>query len=294
MKVFVTGGTGFVGGCVVAELLKRNHEVGALVRTPAKAAVLEKRGVKIIPGDVTAPPIRGMKGCDAVIHLVGIIREKPPGITFDKVHAGGTANVVEAARAAGVARFVHMSALGTREGAASRYHKSKLAGERAVIDTGIPYTIFRPSVIFGPGDEFLTMIKGFYRNPLFVPVIGGGNYRLQPVHVRDVACLFAGALESKGAENRIFEVGGPESYSFSELLEEVGRRLGKKRLKFHVPTGVAFLMARAFEKALPSPPLTTDQLIMLREDNVCDPAGAAKVFGVSFTGLREGMKEYIF
>ncbi|MFH1538686.1 MAG: complex I NDUFA9 subunit family protein [bacterium] len=278
-KVLVTGATGFVGGHIVEELLGRGYEVSALVRSPEKAGGLGKRGVELRPGGILKPETLDFSGFDAVIHLVGIIREAGEQ-TFERVHYEGTVNVVEAAKWAGVKRYVHMSALGTRPGAKSNYHKTKFKAEEHVRGSGLPFVIFRPSVIFGERGEFTKMLADFFKNPFFVPVIGSGESRMQPVSVKDVAKLFADALANEKSVNRVFELGGPKAFTFNELLDEAGRQLGKKRFKLHMPMPVAFVIASVFEKVLAKPPLTRDQLIMLREDSVCDTSEAGEVFGI--------------
>lgn len=278
-RVLVTGATGFVGGHLAEELLRRGIGVGVLARNPEKAGGLEGRGVEFRPGDVLEAETLDFSGFDAVIHLVGIIREVG-GQTFERVHYDGTVNVVEAAKRAGVRRYVHMSALGTRPDAKSEYHRTKYMAEEYVRGSGLPYVVFRPSVIFGERGEFTKMLADFFRNPFFVPVIGSGESKMQPVSVGDVARLFADALTNEKAANKTFELGGPKAFAFNELLDEAGRQLGKKRLKLHVPLGVAFVMASVFERVLPKPPLTKDQLIMLQEGSVCDTSEAAEVFGI--------------
>lgn len=279
-KVLVTGATGFVGGHVVEELLRRGYEVSALARNPRPGGGPEKSGAKFHAGNVLRAETLDFAGFDAVIHLVGIIVERGEQ-TFERVHTEGAKNVVDAAKRAEVARYVHMSALGARPGAASRYHKSKYAAEEYVRASGLDYVILRPSVIFGRGGEFTKMLVDFFRNPLFVPVIGSGMGKLQPVSAVDVARCFAAALTSEKATRGVFELGGPQVYAFNELLDEVGRQLGKKRLKIHAPLFVGKIMASLFERFLEKPPLTRDQLIMLGEDSVCDNARAAEAFGIA-------------
>jgi len=293
-KVLVTGATGFVGGYVVDALLKAGHQVTALVRTPKKAGHLESRGAALVRGDVldAGSVEQGARGHDVMVHLVGIIREKP-GAGFEQMHHAATVNAVNAARACGMERFVHMSALGARKHAQSLYHQTKWKGEEAVRDAGLPYVIFRPSVIFGPGDEFISMLAGFFKNPLFLPVIGEGKSKLQPVYAGDVARCFAGAVDNADAVNRVFELVGPSRYTMPQLLDLIGEHLDKKRFKIHVPLAVIKPAAQVMEKLLPDPPLTTDQLIMIREDNVGGPEPAAEIFQVDFMRLTSILPEYI-
>lgn len=294
MRVTVTGLSGYFGAHLLDALLVENHEVAALVRSPAEAERLAARGVRTFPGDVLRPDTlpAALAGAEAVIHLVGIIRE-PRGLTFHDVHVTGTRNILDAARAAGIRRYIHMSALGTRPGAASRYHQTKFAAEQLVRDSGLAWTVFRPSVMFGPGDAFINQFVRFYANPLFVPVIGPGRALLQPVYVRDVARMFALSITTPAAENTLFEVGGPRAYSFNELLDAVAAHLHKKRLKLHIPVPVMRIVAAIGEKILSNPPVTRDQIVMLLEDNTCDPAPAARAFNVNLTTLEDGIKTYL-
>lgn len=293
-KVAITGATGFVGGYVVDALLEAGHEVAALVRNPPAAARLEAKGVKLLKGDVLDPASldAALAGAGVAVHLVGIIREKP-GAGFEEMHARATENVVNAARKNKVERLVHISALGTRPDAVSRYHKTKWRGEEAVRASGIPYVIFRPSVIFGPGDEFMTLLRGFYKNPFFVPVIGPGTSLMQPVYAGDVARCFAAAVDNPDAINKEFELAGPAQYTVPQLLDVIGEYLGRKRMKLHIPIPLARIMAAVFEKVLPNPPFTRDQLIMIQEDNTSDPEPARQAFGVDFKSLLEIIPKYL-
>lgn len=294
MKVFVTGMTGYFGGHLMEELLRENHEITALVRTDAEADRMRTAGVKPAMGDVTskAKMAEAMRASDAVIHLVGIIME-PRGVTFESVHVEGTRNVVEAALAAGVSRYIHMSALGVRPDAASRYHKTKYAAEEIVRRSGLTFTIFRPCVMFGPGDAFINKLKDFFNNPFFVPVIGNGRSKLQPVFVKDVARMFALSLKTPAAENKIVEISGTKPYSYEELTQAIGKHLGKKRFIIHAPMFLMEMVASFSQRFMAVPIVTKDQLLMLQEDNVCDPAPAADLFGIKLTSLEDGMKLYL-
>ena len=188
MIVAVTGGTGFVGRAVVSELLQAGHQVRILSR---KAPERLTEGVTHVPGSVvTGIGLDNLlEGVDAVIHLVGIIKEAEEN-TFRATHYGGTVNILAAASRAGIKRYIHMSAMGTREKAVSKYHQTKFAAEEAVRASGLDWTIFRPSTIFGPGDKFINMLVDILRKTPFMPVLGGGKSQMQPVSVRDVAMAF--------------------------------------------------------------------------------------------------------
>ncbi|HTO89349.1 MAG TPA: complex I NDUFA9 subunit family protein, partial [Thermoanaerobaculia bacterium] len=215
MKILVTGGTGFVGTHLVNALLRRRHEVAVLERRPGSARNRYNQPVEIASGNVLdrASLERAAAGRQAVIHLVGIINEKGEQ-TFDRMHREATENVVAALGRTGVRRLLHMSAMGTAEDAPSQYARTKAAGERAVRASGLDWTVVRPSIVFGPGDGFVSLLAPIVAwNPGFIPVIGPGTTRFQPVSVYDVARVFANGLEKQETFGRAFEVGGPRILS---------------------------------------------------------------------------------
>ncbi|MFC0211462.1 NAD-dependent epimerase/dehydratase family protein [Paenibacillus chartarius] len=298
MIVFLTGATGYVGAAVLKKLLEEGHEVRCLVRRKtALTSANPKAAGKIVEvhGDLLEPSSysESLRGADAVIHLVGIIREKPGrGVTFQRIHAEGTGRLVDAAKEAGVPRFVHMSALGAREGAVSGYHRSKWDAEQRLRASGIAHVIFRPSVIFGPGDEFVNMLKGIVKAPV-TPVFGSGLYRMQPVSIRTVADIFAKALHTEKL-NEAYEVGGPEQIPFTGMLKEIGRALGKQRLNLlHVPLFVTKPLVNALHR-MPGFPITRDQLIMLLEENICrDGNRFTRDYDVSEIRFADGIRDYL-
>ena len=293
-RVFVTGATGFVGRAVVQALRAEGYVVRCLVRRGSEPGLRGVEAIERVEGDVLAPQTleEGMAGCDAVVHLVGIIREHlPTNTTFYRVHLLGTGNVVAAAASVGVRRYIHMSALGAREGARSRYHQSKWAAEEAVHACPLPWTIFRPSVIYGRGDGFVSRLVRLVRRLPVVPLIGGG--RLQPVPVEQVAQGMARALALSTAVKQTYEVGGPDTVTLGELVDLIGRALGRRRiLKLNVPLGFVRAVTRALHP-LPYFPLTPDQLLMLEEDNVCDPAPFFSAFGLVPLPLATGLRRLI-
>lgn len=283
MKVFLTGGTGFVGSTILQRLLKAGHRVRCLIRHGSEDKITVAKGVEIHRGDATAPEsLKGaLAGCDAVIHLVGIIREFPDrGITFERLHVEATANILAAARDQGIRRYLHMSANGTREGAVSPYHRSKWRAEELVRASGLDWTIFRPSVIFGKGGEFLSLLSQLVRRLPVVPVIGDGRYRMAPVAVDDVALAFVRALETPDSLGQTYAMCGSGSYSYDELLDIVGEALGKSRVyKLHQPVFLVKPVIGLLE-GVSAFPITRTQLTMLLEGNVCEDAAWRKVFGI--------------
>jgi NADH dehydrogenase len=291
-RVFVTGATGFVGRHLIHALRAEGYTVRCLVRRGSERDLRGLGAIERLEGDVLVR--RGldedMAGCEAVVHLVGIIREQPAaGVTFERLHVEATRNVLEAAVAAGVRRYLHMSALGSRPKARARYHRTKWAAEDAVRSSGLPWTIFRPSIIYGKGDGFVTLLAGMVGHLPVVPVIGSGRQRLQPVAVEHVAEGFTRALALPATEKQVYDVVGPDAVSMVTLLDLIAEAMGRGRLrKIHVPLGLVRPITRLLH-SLPGYPLTPDQLLMLEEDNVGDPAPFSSTFGLDAVPLKTGL-----
>ncbi len=271
MKVFVTGSTGFVGNHVLNELLEKGHQVRALVRPGSEYKLKRPDEVESTPGTVEEPAdlIQGMKGCDAAIHLVGIIRAFPSqDITFERLHTEATANVIEAAKETEITRLLHMSALGAREDGPTPYLRTKFAAEELVRQSGLNYAIFRPSLIFGRGGEAIKMFGDMVKKYV-VPIIGDGQYRFQPVSVTTVAQGFEKGLDPKTAKDQTLDVGGPDNVTFDEIIDALARVMGKSIVKIHMPVLPLRLATSALQHA-PGYPLTTDQITMLLEGSTCD------------------------
>ncbi|MGH7417734.1 MAG: complex I NDUFA9 subunit family protein [Candidatus Rokuibacteriota bacterium] len=292
-RVFVTGGTGFVGKHVVRALLAHGFLVRCLVRPGSEHDLKGFESIDRVPGDVLqadglAPSV---EGCSALVHLVGIIREqRGRGVTFERLHTQATGNMLALARAAGVRRYVQMSALGTRPDARSRYHRTKWEAEEAVRASDLAWTIFRPSIIFGRGDEFVSVLGRMLRRLPVAPVLGNGRYRLQPIPVEQVAEGFVRALRSPASVRQTYEVAGPAPYAFVDLLDEIGRALGRPRVrKIHIPLGPVRAVTRAFDW-LPFYPVSSDQLIMLEEESVTDPSRFFADLGMKPEPLPAGLR----
>ena len=280
-QIFVTGATGFVGRHVVPRLMESGHAVRIMARGPVRQHLLPE-GVEVSQTSLTDQEglEAALSGIDAVVHLVAIIRERGEA-TFDRVNHLGTASLAKAALSAGVSRFVLMGAIGAVDDPRFPYLQSKWRGEQTVIQSGVPYTILRGSIIFGKGDEFINALGGLVRVFPLVPVIGGGNVRFQAIHVEDVAHSIARTLELDETENRIIEIGGPEHLTYDGILDTIAETYGCKRWKLHLPIGLMRPMVKLMEKLLPHPPATSQQLSMLEFDNVAETDAVSKELGFS-------------
>jgi uncharacterized protein YbjT (DUF2867 family) len=302
MRLFITGGTGFVGREVLRQAHAAAHSLRILVRKPDSASVLElsrSYRVELHPGDVLDPV--SLKGAltevDAVIHLVGIISECGQN-TFENLHIRSTQNVVAAAQDAGIKRFVYMSALGTRPGACSRYHQTKWQAEEAVRKSGLDFTIFRPSLIYGPEDNFVNLFERMARYSPVLPVMGSSRARFQPVGVEAVAAAFIRCLPHSESVGKTFDLCGPETFTFPQLLDQILAVTNRRRLKLRMPLPLAWLQAVAVEflyKVLlrRPPPLNRDQLVMLQEDNVGEGRAADEMFSLRHTDFQNSIRSYL-
>ena len=294
MLIAVTGGTGFVGRHVATALARRGHTVRALVRDPLQAQALEGLGVELVPGHLadTAALATLTHRANAVVHLVGIIVETS-GATFQAVHVEGTRRLLEAARQAGVERFVYMSAVGARADAgATRYHRTKWHAEELVRASGLSHAVVRPSIISGPESAPIRTLARLHRWSPVVPVFGDGRFPTQPVWVEDVALAFALAVE-KPALSGAYELGGPQVLTYEEFLLAIGRAAGHPRPLVHVPLALVRAAAAAFDVLGAAAPLTSDQLQMLVEGSATQANAIESVFGIQPAWFEVGLKRYL-
>ena len=292
MRIAITGATGYVGQAIVHKLLRRDHEVRALVRRPERAGVMRDLGVELVEGDLAERSAlrRLAEGAGAVIHLVGIIVETGRH-GFEQVHVAGTEAVIDAMRQAGSPLLLHMSALGARgDAAATRYHRTKWQGEEAVRAGGVPHAIFRPSLIAGPGSPPLKTMLDMLRLSPVVPVIGAGRYRLQPIWLGDVAEAFARALERADLRGT-FDLAGAEALTYHQMLDQLESALGVHRRRIAVPVGVARFAAAAGATLPSAAPITSEQLQMLLEGSTTDQNAIATRFGITPQPFAEVARE---
>ncbi len=292
MKIFVSGGTGFVGSYLCRQLLEEGHQLKLLVRQRKTGLAA---GIEQVEGDATwlETFVDQLQGCDAAINLVGIIREFPgQGVTFERLHVDATANLLEAAQRHGCRRFLQMSALGTRPQAVSKYHQSKFSAEELVRSSGLATTIFRPSLIFGQGDAFVTMIADQITTLPAVPVIGDGSYQLQPIHAADVARCFALAISRPECSGQTYELCGPERLTYLELVAAVGRVLGKEHVSTLASPLFLMRLVTPLLQGLSFYPVTMDQIQMLTEGSICDSSWQ-QTFNFTPIGFSAGIAAYL-
>lgn len=277
MLVFVSGGTGYIGRQVVCDLIDRGHRVRALVRSGSEAKLPAKcdSNISVITGDIQQlDALRGvLDGCDGVIHLPGLIREYPRlGITFRGVQYSGSKNIIDEAVRGSVKRFILVSANGVRPGARTTYQLTKWMAEEYLRQSGLEWTIFRPSIVFGNENEgyenFITvLIRQLHLVPLIVPVPGDGRFLFQPVSINNLSEGITKSLLNRIGIGTTYEVGGSERFSFDEMLDIVAGILNIHKRKLHQPVRLLRLFARAF-RGYSFFPISEDQLLMLIEGNV--------------------------
>ncbi len=313
-NVMVTGATGFVGRSVVRELLARGFKPVCVVRSPDRLyrqhPDVDPQRLVAITGSLSDR--RALRQAadmsQAVIHLVGIIIERRlKGRTFERVHVRGTRAVVDATTSARVSRFIHMSALGTRADAVSAYHRTKWQAEECVRASGLDWTIFRPSLIHGPGGEFMRLIKTFVCGlaPPFIPYFGNGQARVQPVSVKDIAHCVVESLFRSQTIGQVVPMGGTRPFTWLELYDTCRRLMPRsKNWKPYAPLPVPIAKLAALVSA---PPMAIAELVvpslgmfrfdggqvdMATEDSVCDPAIAEGLFNIKMRSFEDELAAY--
>ncbi|MFN4167661.1 MAG: complex I NDUFA9 subunit family protein [Pannonibacter phragmitetus] len=285
--VTVFGASGFLGRHVVLALARRGYRIRAAVRRPDLAEHLQPLGGvgQIMPVQANLryrwSVDRAVEGADAVVNLVGILYQSGRQ-SFDAVQGFGPRAIAEAARAAGLNGIVHVSAIGADAASPAAYARTKAAGEAGVLETLPDSVILRPSIVFGPEDDFFNRFAAMARMSPVLPLVGGGVTKFQPVYVGDVAAAVAKAVDGGCKPGTVYELGGPEVKSFKECLELMLEITRRKRLLLPLPFGAAEMQARVLQ-LLPKPLLTVDQVKMLRVDNVV--SAAAESEGRTLAGL---------
>ncbi|MBW8859551.1 MAG: complex I NDUFA9 subunit family protein [Caulobacter sp.] len=298
--VTVFGGSGFVGGQVVRALAKAGHRVRVAVRNPNLAYRMRMLGdvgqIEVVQANVrNAPSVaRAVDGAEAVVNLVGVLWENGRQ-KFQTLHVMGAKTVAEQAKAAGATRLVQVSALGADVNSSSKYLRTKAEGEAAVRGVFPGAVVIRPSAVFGAEDKFFNKFGQMAALFPALPLIGGGETKLQPVYVGDVAAVVAKAVSSPAAEGLTYELGGPAVYSFKALMELILRETGRNRVLAPIPFFAAGLIGKVGDLSPIAPPLTSDQVESLKTDNVADHGlpGLAEA-GVVPTAVEAVVPSYLY
>lgn len=290
--IFVTGAAGFVGKHLVARLVAEGKKVRCMVQAPSD--ILSKMGVELVQGDVMDPVslARGMSGCDSVIHLVGVWRASPA--KYKSLHVQGTSNVAQAAKASGIRRFIYVSAMGVSLGIKIGFYETKAESESSVTEADFDYTIFRPAVIIGPGDEFTTALLDMIRkSPGAVPVLGDGKVRLQPLFVEDLVDCLAKSLDRTQVVKQIYDIAGPDVMTYDEILDALLDAMGVSRIKLHLPLWLVAPCVSFASIFVPNMPITPDEIKILNIDNVRDVSRLVRDFDLKQTRFKAALSQYV-
>lgn len=297
MHVIVAGGTGFLGRAVTAALLDAGHRVSVASRSNPSRRPIDARATWTA-ADVTRPDslAPALAGADAVVDAVQFpnspIEDPKHGRTFEQVDFRGTCALVDAAKLAGVPRFIGLSGVGADEAAPFHWLRFKAAEEAYIASSGIPYTVFRPSWVYGPGDVSLNRFLGFARLLPFVPVIGNGRTRINPLFVDDLGAHVSAAVEREDLRGRTFEIGGPRVMTMDEVVRAALVASDRRRFLLHQPAGFMKFVARVIQH-LPGRPLTPDAIDFITMDGVADTSDLQSAFGLPLTPVEEALPRYL-
>jgi uncharacterized protein YbjT (DUF2867 family) len=284
--ILVTGASGYVGNNLVRRLVELGKPVRAMVGSPDKA--LARLGdvqskIQIVRGDVTRPETLAewMNGIDTVIHLVAIAIEKGKR-TYETINTQGTINVVDAAKVSGVRRFINMSQNGAKADSPYRFLRSKGIAQEYVAKSGLDWTAMRPSVIWGPQDEFANVQARLIKlTPIIFPIVGNGKAKFQPVYIGDVVEAFVKTLDDPTTIGQEYDLGGPEVLTYEEIVNRVIKALHTRRVKVHVPIALLRPVVALMQAVLPNPPATTTLLDLLATENVVRDNALVSKFNIT-------------
>lgn len=297
--ILVTGAAGFAGSRIIHRLVEQGARPRALVRSAAQARTrLPKDGLEVVVGDTTQPQTLGaaVAGVETIIHCAFITADRKQGrdVNYYQTNIDGTHNLLAAARKAGVKRIVELGGLGTQPAPAGTYMQTRYQADQEIKGSGLAWSILGPSIQFGKGAAFFRGLADLIRSmPLVTPVIGTGNIRFQPIWVEDVTtCLLKMAQQPENYDGKVIEVGGPEIYTYNEILDMLMLALGRHRIKLPSPKPLAALGATVMEKALSKPPITPAALELFEFENATALDSVPFHFGFQPLSWRDYLKEH--
>jgi uncharacterized protein YbjT (DUF2867 family) len=290
--ILVTGATGYIGRHLVARLVAQEERPRCLVRNISRAAnILPAGKIEFVKGDTTSPATleTAVQGIDTIVHTAFITADhkQSAGNQYEATNVQGTANLIKAAKKAGVKRIIVLSGLGTRPDQPGSYMQGRYLAEQMVKESGLDWTIIQPSVLFGKNAPFIKGLTDLIRTSPVVPLIGGGKVMFQPIYVEDVVTVILNVLhEPERAKDKTYTIGGPAYYSFTQIIDALLHAMHKRRIKAPAPTPLVGVGAAVMEAVLPKPPLTKAAMTLFTFDNTTDLHSVERDFGftpVSFT-----------
>jgi NADH dehydrogenase len=295
--ILITGSTGYIGRHLVRRLVEQGERPRCLVRDPGKAArLLPGQQIEIVQGDTTQPETLSgaVKGVDAIVHAAFITadRKETPGNRYAATNVQGTSNLIRAAEEAGVKRVIEMSGLGTRPDRPGSYMEGRYLAEKLLKESKLDWTIIQPSVLFGKDAPFLKGLVDLIQSSPVVPLIGGGKVMFQPIYVEDVVSVVLRVLaEPERSSRRTHTIGGPEYYSFTEIIDALLHAMHKARLKLPAPRPLVGVGAAVMQAVLPKPPLTKAAMTLFSFDNTTDLNSVERNFGFAPYSFRRFLEE---
>jgi uncharacterized protein YbjT (DUF2867 family) len=283
--ILITGATGYIGRHLVARLVRQGERPRCLVRNTKRAGgILPAAGVELVQGDTTSPAslAAAVQGVDTIVHAAFITADhkQSTGNHYEETNVQGTANLIKAAQSAGVKCIVEISGLGTRPDKHGSYMQGRYLAEKLLKESGLDWTIIQPSVLFGKGAPFIKGLADLIRTAPVVPLIGGGKTMFQPIYVEDVVTVIVKVLEDPArTRDKTFVIGGPQYFSFTQIIDALLRAMHKSRVKAYAPAPLVGVGAAVMEAVLPRPPLTSAAMTLFSFDNTTDLNSVERDFG---------------
>ncbi len=294
--ILITGATGYIGRHLVARLVAQGEHPRCLVRDTKRAAgILPAAGVELVQGETTDPAslVAAVRGVDTIVHAAFLTadRKQSPGNHYETTNVQGTANLIKAAQEGGVKRIIEISGLGTKPDKPGSYMQGRYLAEKMLKESGLDWTIIQPSVLFGKGAPFIKGLTDLIRTTPVVPLIGGGKTLFQPIYVEDVVTVIVKVLEDPArTTGKTYTVGGPQYYSFTQIIDALLHAMHMSRVKAYAPTPLVGVGAAVMEAVLPKPPLTSAAMALFSFNNTTDLNSVERDFAftpMSFTNYLE-------